>query len=92
MIWLCRDCDAYVGCHKNTKTPKGRFLADKNLREARKLAHAIIDPLWREKGYSRKEVYIRLSDAFGYEIHIGDTETPEQCEEIIRTAELLFNQ
>ena len=27
MIWLCRPCDAYVGCHNNTKTPKGNFLA-----------------------------------------------------------------
>ena len=34
MIWLCRDCDAYVGCHKNTKKAYGS-LANKHLRHLR---------------------------------------------------------
>lgn len=23
MMWLCKPCDAYVGCHNNTKEPLG---------------------------------------------------------------------
>ena len=90
MIWLCRPCDAFVGCHNNTKTPKGRFLAKQDLREARKRAHAVIDPLWQSKKYKRKTVHIRLKEAFGKEVHVGDTETVEECEEIIKTARLIF--
>lgn len=90
MIWLCRPCDAYVGCHKNTRTPKGKTLAKKDLREARKRAHLAIDPLWQSHKYKRKTVYIRLKEAFGREIHVGETETVEECEDIIKTAKLIF--
>jgi len=92
MIWLCRPCDAYVGCHQNTKTPKGKMLAKKDLREARKRAHLVIDPLWQSHKYKRKTVYIRLKEAFGREIHVGETETVEECEDIIKTAELIFQR
>ena len=91
MTWWCKDCDAFVGCHNNTKTSKGRFLAKKDLREARKKAHAAIDPLWQSKKYKRSTVYIRLNEAFGKEVHVGDTETVEECEDIIKTANLIFN-
>ena len=90
MIWWCKDCDAYVGCHNNTKKPKGKYLAKADLREARKKAHSIIDPLWQTGKYKRKTVYIRLKEAFDYEVHIGNTKTPEECEEIIKTANLIF--
>ena len=35
MIWLCRPCDAYVGCHQNTKNPLGR-MSNKEERELKK--------------------------------------------------------
>jgi hypothetical protein len=92
MIWLCKDCDAYVGCHNNTEIPKGKILAKKDLREARRKAHAFIDPLWQSHKYKRNTVYLRLKEAFGYDVHIGGTETPEQCEEIIKTAKLIFTK
>lgn len=37
-FWACKDCDAHVGCHKGTDKPMGR-LADKPLRDAKRLAH-----------------------------------------------------
>lgn len=39
-------CDAYVGCHGESKNPLGR-LANAELRAAKKAAHAAFDPLWR---------------------------------------------
>lgn len=90
MIWLCRPCDAFVGCHENTKKPKGRFLAKPELRDARKRAHAVIDPLWQSGCYKRSTVYIRLNEAFGKEVHVGDTETVKECDDIIATAKLIF--
>ena len=48
LIWLCRPCWAYVGVHKGTTTPLGR-LANAELREWKKRAHAHFDPLWKRK-------------------------------------------
>lgn len=46
-IWICRPCDAYVGVHNDGKNqPFGR-LANKELREWRKKAHAVFDPRWK---------------------------------------------
>lgn len=46
-VWMCHPCDAYVGTHPNGK-PLGR-LANKELRELRKKAHAYFDRLWKAK-------------------------------------------
>jgi hypothetical protein len=88
MIWLCRPCDAYVGCHNNTRTPKGSF-ANRELRAARRAAHAAIDPLWQSGKYNRKTVYIRLKEAFGEWVHVGTSDV-QRCKEIIETAKLIF--
>lgn len=90
MIWLCRPCDAYVGCHQNSRRPKGSF-ANRPLRQARRAAHAVIDPLWQSHRYKRRTVYIRLKEAFGREIHVGESDE-KQCAEIIKTAELIFQR
>ena len=89
MTYWCRECDARVGTHNNSKIPLGT-MAKADLREARKKAHSVIDPLWQSKKYKRKTVYLRLKEAFGKEVHIGETKTPEECEEIIKTANLIF--
>ena len=88
MIWLCRNCGAYVGCHNNTRRAKGTF-ANTELRAARRLAHATIDPLWRSGKYTRKGVYTMLEDAFGEQVHVGESDE-RRCMEIIKTAKLIF--
>jgi hypothetical protein len=49
-VWACLPCDAWVGCHRNSKrhAPLGR-LANRELRIAKMEAHAAFDPLWRAK-------------------------------------------
>jgi len=81
MIWLCRPCGAYVGCHNNTTKPLGT-LANKELRDLRKKAHEAIDPIWQSGKKKRKEVYIWLMEKFGREIHIGQSDI-ETCKAII---------
>jgi|SRR5882672_9670920 len=63
MIYLCRPCDAYVGTHKRwPKKALGR-LANKELREYKKLAHTAFDPLWQKGIFeSRNDAYGWLSD------------------------------
>lgn len=75
-LWVCGNypsCNSYVGCHKGTNNPLGT-LADAELRELRKEAHALFDPLWKEKKIhkidpsftpginARKKAYGWLSD------------------------------
>jgi uncharacterized protein YlaI len=81
MMYLCRKCDARVGCHQNTRTPLG-IMANKELREWRMKAHAVVDPLWKSGELSRGEVYQILKEHFGKVIHIGETNV-ETCKKII---------
>lgn len=61
MIYLCRPCDAYVGCHKHQDgtpgdRPKGR-LANAELRKLKIQVHHFFDPIWtaaiEKRGWSR---------------------------------------
>lgn len=88
MCYYCKDCDAYVGTHNNTTRALGT-MANHELRKKRMAVHALIDPLWKEGGYSRGKVYQMLSDALGREVHVGESDI-QMCEEIIKTAPLLF--
>ena len=69
-FWQCKPCDAYVGCHapghqgSDGTKPLGS-LANKELRLARRQAHAIFDPFVRQKKWSRSQGYAWLSDQLG---------------------------
>ena len=58
MIYLCPRCGAYVGVHKGSDKPLGR-LANSELRNWKKAAHAAFDPLWKYGPYRgrRNEAY-----------------------------------
>ena len=81
MIWLCRPCWAYVGCHENTKRPKGS-MANKEMRDWRVKAHAKFDPLWKTGTMHRAKAYSLLKNRFGKDIHIGESDV-ETCKSII---------
>lgn len=82
MCYLCKDCDAYVGCHQNTKKPLGT-IANKELRRWRMKAHEHLDRLWKDKIFTRKQVYQMLKEIFHREIHVGESDI-KTCQEIIR--------
>lgn len=82
MCYYCKDCDAYVGCHQNTRKPLGT-MANKELRGWRRKAHEAIDPLWKNGQYTRKIVYEMLKDTFGKKTHIGESDI-ETCQKIIK--------
>ena len=66
MIYLCPRCGAYVGVHKGSDKPLGR-LANSELRNWKKAAHAAFDPLWKYGPYRgrRNEAYRWLSEKMG---------------------------
>jgi hypothetical protein len=77
------ECDSFVGCHKDSGLPKGT-LANAELRDWRKRAHAAFDPLWREHHWNRKEAYAWMSRALAIppdDCHIGMFNVA-QCKEL----------
>ncbi len=94
MIYLCSPCKAFVGVHKGTDKALGR-LANEELREWKKKAHAVFDPIWEEamnrgasKFEARNNTYQWLSEAMGkkYQVHIGQSDV-EECKQIVELCE-----
>lgn len=87
-MWLCRPCKAYVGVHKGTDKPLGT-LANAELREWRKRAHAAFDLLWKSRRMSRGKAYRKLMQIVGVcheNAHIGMFNI-EQCKKLIEGLE-----
>lgn len=89
MIYLCRPCDAYVGCHGNGKgdAPKGR-LANAELRRWKIAAHNAFDPLWKYGPFRgrRNAAYAWLAEQMGLpkeQTHIGMFDVA-QCQQVIQ--------
>lgn len=89
MIYLCRPCDAYVGCHEygDGDVPKGR-LANAELRRWKIAAHNAFDPLWMRGPFKRRRnaAYAWLAEQMGLpkeETHIGMFDVA-QCKQVIQ--------
>jgi len=86
-VWMCEDyphCDSYVGVHKGTDKPLGR-MANARLRELKKMAHELFDPMWRNGPMKRWQAYswlARKMDMTRKEAHIGEFDE-SQCERLI---------
>lgn len=82
-MYICRDCNAYVGCYTGTTKALGR-LADEELRKAKMRAHHYLDQLWGSGKYSRYSTYSWLSRHLGIPrelTHVGMSDV-EQCNRI----------
>ena len=77
MAYLCRPCEAWVGCHENTRKPLGTP-ANKQLRRMRAQVHEKLDFLWREGQMDRGQFYKSLGRLCigepGAEVHIGQAD------------------
>ena len=91
-IWVCEnypECDAFVGCHKGTDTPKGT-LASEELRELRKHAHWLFDSIWKNGEMTRRQVYKRLAEVLAIpktRAHIAMLDEDE-CRQLISSLQL----
>lgn len=85
MMYICRACNAYVGCHKGTTQAYGS-VADSELRELRHMAHGWFDPIWQKKiKRSRYNAYSWLSLRLGLNkniTHMGMFDK-EDCRRVI---------
>jgi hypothetical protein len=81
-LYLCENCEAYVGLHPFTDIPLGT-LANAELRQARKANKAKFITLQRAKSWSRSRAYQWLADQMGIKVeecHWGWFEIG-QCEQ-----------
>lgn len=76
-FYKCNPCQAWVGCHPNSKRPLG-IAANAELRKMKSAAHKAFDPIWKELPLTRSEAYARLAKKFGKdEVHIGEMSVDE---------------
>lgn len=91
-LLVCKNfpiCDAYVGIHEGTNSPKGT-LANRTLRDLRKKAHALFDA-YAVNGHivTRKEAYGIAGQWMGViPFHIGDLRDEGCLSFVTRFAEL----
>jgi hypothetical protein len=85
-FWKCDTCGNYVGCHHKTNQrtrPLGN-IPTKEIREARKLIHALLDPIWKSGQYRRSDVYAYLSDRIGWKYHTAIIRTVDEANAVVR--------
>lgn len=90
-FWICRECKAYVGCHRpkvgqgNGTKPMGT-LANQHLRSMRSSAHRHFDPIWKDGPMTRNTAYLILANSL--EIPVKDCHISQfgerLCEQTIR--------
>ncbi len=87
--YLCKPCRAYVGLHPHTDIPLGT-LADKELRDSRKLAKSLFQETMHRLGWNRPAMYEWLAEKMGIpvgECHFGWFDN-ESCLKACRTINL----
>ena len=83
--YYCKDCDAYVGCHNNSRKSLWT-IANAELRWWRKNTHKVLDPIRQSWNISRSELYKFLEKSFKKEIHVGESDI-EMCKRLINFLE-----
>jgi HD superfamily phosphohydrolase YqeK len=86
-MYICRPCDAYVGCKTGKKESLGR-LANAELRKYKQAAHDVFDLIWQDNHISRTEAYTWLSQQLGLDrdfTHMGMFNV-DQCKQVIELA------
>lgn len=85
-FWKCDTCGNYVGCHHKTKErikPLGN-IPTKELREARKHIHKILDPIWKTGKMPRGKLYAELNKKLGYIYHTAEIKTIEEARKVYK--------
>lgn len=90
--YVCVCCGAYVGTHKPRPREALGILANKEMRELKKLCHSLFDKLWNN-AYERKAMYKALAKKMGIneqDCHFGyfDIENLHKALKILKNKEI----
>lgn len=91
VFWKCPECGNFVGTHKNSKdnAPLG-IIANQELKNARKHIHELLDPIWKEGGIKRKDLYNLLSNKLGWEYHTAKIRNIAEARKVYRTIKVVI--
>jgi hypothetical protein len=90
-FWQCQTCLNFVGTHaKGTSRKPLGCIPNNEMKTARMKIHAVIDPVWKSRRMSRKEVYQSISEFLGYEYHTGEIRDLETAKKIYSFAKERF--
>jgi hypothetical protein len=90
-FYLCRPCDAYVGCHPGSDNPLGSP-ANEATRRARRAAHLAFDRVWKCGWMPRSSAYRWMAHALNIrpnDMHIGMF-LPARCRMVEETVKQFF--
>lgn len=85
-FWKCPACGNHVGCHHKTSTPTQPlgYIPTPQIRKARIYIHALLDPLWKNGKFRRREIYQKLTDVLGWNYHTSKIRDIEEAREVYR--------
>ena len=89
-FWKCDGCGNFVGCHHKTqdRTKPLGCIPTKELKNARKRIHAILDPIWKSKRMSRRQIYKKLAKVVGREeYHTAEIRTVEEARTVYQAVQ-----
>lgn len=86
VVWICDRCGGHVGGHRGGRGAPLGSVPTPELRLARMRLHELIDPLWRAGRIRRGELYRRLSDDVGWDVHVARVSTLEEGRNLWRAA------
>lgn len=92
-IYQCQNCNARVGCHRDSKRPLGN-VANEVLRLKRVEAHRVFDALWKSGRMTRTGAYRWLAGELHLRpdrAHIGGFEM-DQCQKVIELCGKMENE
>lgn len=85
-FWKCDACKNYVGCHHKTKNrirPLGN-IPTKELRDARRHIHGILDPLWQTGRLHRSDIYNTISQKIGWRYHTANIRSIDEARKVYK--------
>lgn len=85
-FWICDSCGNFVGCHhkSNNKTNPLGCIPTKEIKNARRHIHKLMDKLWLDGKMKRTKVYSRISNALGYGFHTANIKTIEEARKVYK--------
>ncbi len=85
-FWKCDRCGNHVGCHHKTENrtrPLG-CIPTREIRNARKEIHKVLDPIWKSGRVDRKTLYAAISEHLGWKFHTAKIRSIEDARKVYR--------
>ena len=85
-FWKCDTCKNYVGCHHKTNDPTKPLgcIPTKELMNARKHIHSILDPIWKNGVVKRGSLYQRISEIVGWKYHTANIRNIDEARKVYK--------